>query len=411
MIKLFKKAIILSISALLLLPPSLSLATENRYSDVYSKYAIVSDFDTGRIIYAKNPDKKSAMASMSKIMTLLLAFDSIKAKKTSPNDIITIQEGDVNREGTNIKLTVGEKISLEELMKGMMIVSANDAALAISRHIGGNYSKFIEQMNSKAKEIGMKDTIFYNPNGLPYRISKDGVSTENTTTADDVLKLSNWIYKNYPKQTIDITSQKRYVNKEKGIDEESTNPLLPILPNVDGLKTGYTSKAGYCLSYSMKVPKGNGNDTPNRLMGVTMGSYSKKGRREAAYTLLTFIEKNYKTKYEYKKNQKVISIKINGSTKLDADLITNKNIKVVKRINEKFSIKTSYHKISIRDIDSNPAATVTLLDTNKNEVTKFPVFLDNSNMNFSKKIKLWMSAIGASIKNTNPNKNHTVITL
>lgn len=410
MIKLFKKAAILSMSALLLLP-SFTLAADTRYSDGYSKYAIVADYDTGRIIYAKDPEKKSAMASMSKIMTLLLAFDAIKAKKASPNDIITIQEGDVSREGTNIKLVPGEKITLDELMKGMMIVSANDAALAISRHIAGDYKKFIDQMNSKAKEIGMKDTVFYNPNGLPYEISKDGVSTENTTTANDVLKLSKWMYQYYPKETVAITSQKKYVDKKKGIDEESTNPLLPILPNVDGIKTGYTTKAGYCLAYSMKIPKGNGNESTNRLLGVTMGSGSKEARKDAAYSALTFIDKHYKTKFEYRKDQKVLSANLNGKDKLNSDLIAKDNIKVVKRDNEKFDHKVSYNKLSIRDINKKPAAKVTLLDKNKNKVTEFPVFVDTANMKGFSKFKLWISALGASIKSPDSKGNYPIFTL
>lgn len=411
MVKLFKKIFAISMSAILLLP-SASLAADSKYSDGYSKYAIVSDFDTGRIIYSKDPDHKSAMASMSKIMTLLLTFDAIKDKKASPNDVVTIQPGDVNREGTNIKLVAGEKITLNELMKGMMIVSANDAALAIARHIGGDYSKFVNRMNSKAKEVGMKNTVFYNPNGLPYKISRDGVSTENTTTANDVLTLSKWIYKHYPSQTVAITSQKRFIDKKKGINEESTNPLLPILPNVDGLKTGYTTKAGYCLSYSMKVPKGNGNDAPNRLMGVTMGADSKNGRKEAAYSALMFIEKHYKTKYEYKKGQTVSYENVNGLANFKANIIAHENVKVMKRNNEKFVLTIRYNSISIGDIDTKPVGMATLTDRNKTVITQFPVYLNSmSKMSLLDKAKLWVSAIGASVKKPVSNGKYPVVVI
>ena len=411
MVKLFKKAIALSMSAVLLLP-NISLAANDRYSDGFSKYAIVSDFDTGRILYAKDSDKKSAMASMSKIMTLLLAFDAIEAKKASPSDVVTIQEGDVNREGTNIKLVAGEKITLEELMKGMMIVSANDAALAISRHIGGDYKKFVDNMNKKAKEIGMKDTFFYNPNGLPHSISKDGVSTENTTTADDVLILANWMYKHYPEQTTAITSQKRYVDKNKGIDEESTNPLLPLLPNVDGLKTGYTTKAGYCLAYSMKVPEGNGNDAPNRLMGVTMGGGTKDARKDAAYSALTFIEKNYKTKFEYRKNQKVTEAPVNCKSDLDISITAHENVKVVKRNDEKFNLKVNYNKISVREMDKKPVGTAVLTDQANNKVTEFPIYVGSiSELSLGDKAKLAISVIGASIKTPASNGKYPVLTI
>ncbi len=405
-----KKVLILSLS-LLFLQPSFSLAEEGRYRDEYSKNAIISDLNTGRIIYAKNADEKAAMASMSKIMTLLLTFDAIKDKKVSPNDIVTIQKEDVNRLGTNIKLTVGEKISLEELMKGMMLVSANDAALAISRYVAGDYDTFVKMMNSKAKKIGMTDTTFYNPNGLPYKISSDGVSTENTTTAQDVLKLSKWIYKHYPSQTIAITSEKRYIDLKKGINEESTNPLLPLLANVDGLKTGFTDKAGYCLSYSMKIPKGNGNDAANRLIGVSMGCASKEARKEASYSALTFIENKYKTKYAFKKNETVLTSLINNNEKLATDLVSHKNIEVFERVDEKFIIKTDFHKISLGDMYSKPAATVTLWDKNQNEIRKFPVFIDKSNLTTGKKIRFFFSALKASIMNLNSNNEYTVLKL
>ena len=144
---------------------------EQRFSDSYSRSAIVSDTDTNRIVYEKNADQVVPMASLTKMMTLLLTFDAISQKKVDYKDIVTILPSDVNRVGTNIKLTAGEQISLEELMKGMMIVSANDAALAISHHVSTTYSKFVEDMNAKAKEIGMENTVFYNPNGLPTSIN------------------------------------------------------------------------------------------------------------------------------------------------------------------------------------------------------------------------------------------------
>ena len=124
---------------------------ETRFSDPYSRSAIVSDMDTNRIVYEKNASQVVPMASLTKMMTLLLTFDAIAQKKVDYKDIVTILPSDVNRVGTNIKLNAGDQISLEELMKGMMIASANDAALAISHHVGTTYDQFVENMNNKAK--------------------------------------------------------------------------------------------------------------------------------------------------------------------------------------------------------------------------------------------------------------------
>lgn len=142
-----------------------------------------------------------------------------------------------------------------------------------------------------------------------------------------------------------------------------------------------------------------------------MGSGSKEARKDAAYSALTFIDKHYKTKFEYRKDQKVLSANLNGKDKLNSDLIAKDNIKVVKRDNEKFDHKVSYNKLSIRDINKKPAAKVTLLDKNKNKVTEFPVFVDTANMKGFSKFKLWISALGASIKSPDSKGNYPIFTL
>ena len=144
---------------------SISLAYDN--IDRYSKGSILIDQLTNRTLYEKNPDKKMPLASLSKMMTFLIAIESIKEGKVKENDIIEIDQEIAKVKGSSYKLKVGEKVPLIELMNGLMIVSGNDAAIAIAKHIGGSVDDFVKIMNKKTKELGMKNTSFVNPNGLP----------------------------------------------------------------------------------------------------------------------------------------------------------------------------------------------------------------------------------------------------
>lgn len=339
-------------------------SSAQRFSDVYSRSAIVSDLETGRIVYAKNADKKTAMASLTKIMTLLLAFDSIKSGRVSENDIVEIIQTDVNRYGTNMKLDAGDKVSLKDLMRSMMIISANDSALAIARYVSGDYKSFVKKMNQKAKDIGMKDTKFYNPNGLP--TSLGGYDVENQTTASDVLKLSKWIYEKYPEKLTEITNTERFIYPEKNINEENTNPLLKRIADVDGLKTGFTDAAGYCLSYSMKIDDTDGNQHENRLFGVSLGAGSKKDREEATYSTLRYIKKHYKTKEIYKKDQIVSKIGLNKLPFLNIDLYSKDGVMVIKKDEENLDTKIKYNRVSLIKNPSAPCAKMEIVDEEGN---------------------------------------------
>lgn len=368
-------------------------SSAQRFSDVYSRSAIVSDLETGRIVYAKNADKKTAMASLTKIMTLLLAFDSIKEGRVSEDDVVEIIQSDVNRYGTNMKLDAGDKVSLKNLMRSMMIISANDSALAIARHISGDYESFVKKMNQKAKEIGMNNTKFYNPNGLPENIG--GQSFENHTTASDVLKLSKWIYENYPEKVTDITNTERFVYPEKNIDEENTNPLLKRIADVDGLKTGFTDAAGYCLSYSMKLDDKDGNQKENRLFGVSLGAGSKKDREEATYSTLMYIKEHYKTKEIFKSNQVVSKVEMNKIPFLSMNLYSKDGVLVIKKDGEKLNTRIRYNRVSLSKNISSPSARMEILDEKGNilSFTDLYPYKSVEDFDFLTKVKISLSAL------------------
>ncbi len=402
MISYRKKACkILAIGLCLPLLMQARAGAETRFSDPYSRSAIVSDMDTNRIVYEKNASQVVPMASLTKMMTLLLTFDAIAQKKVDYKDIVTILPSDVNRVGTNIKLNAGDQISLEELMKGMMIVSANDAALAISHHVGTTYDQFVENMNNKAKEIGMKNTVFYNPNGLPTSVNVGGnvVGVENKTTARDVLVLSKYLYSTYGNQLTAITNMSSYVNPVKAINEENTNPLLPLIANVDGLKTGFTGAAGYCLAYSMKIDKGNGNDSSNRLVGVSLGASSKENRKLASYNTLVYISSHYKTKYLYKKNQVIDRPALNGIPFAKVNLVSNKDLYLIQKDSEKLKKTIKYNSVDILADGDQPLANLIYTDDKGNQVASFDISMSKplSKMNFFEKFLVSLCTIIGTI--------------
>lgn len=366
------KFVSISLSILIGLSPRSMAYT--RFSDRNSRHAIVVDTKSDRIVYEKDSLTPTAMASLSKMMTLLITFDDLKARKVSMHDQVKILASDVNRDGTNMKLNEGDIVGLDVLLDSMMIISANDSALAIARHVGGDYKTFVKRMNDKASEIGMTKTVFYNPNGLPIYGEKDGkkFTYENTTCARDVVILSKFLYDNYEKELTNITSKKRFVNTKKQIDEENTNPILPLFKESDGLKTGFTDKAGYCLAYSSRTNRGGENDVDNRLIGVSMGASSKEARRDSAYNTLDFITQKYKTKNIYKKGEVLASKDINGM--INMDLCPDENISIIKRQGEKFKQRLVYKRVNILKDYDKPIAQIQLLDAWGNIATSVDLY-------------------------------------
>lgn len=409
---IYKKIFTFSISFVMVLQISSLYYVEARYSDSYSRSAIVSDFDTGRIIYQKNPDKVQSMASISKLMTLLLAFDAINAKEVSEDDKVTIVQSDVNRYGTHMDLNAGDLVSLNELMEGMMLISANDASLAIARYIGGNYENFVKKMNKKAMEIGMKNTKFYNPNGLPEPLNYNGkiINVENKTTARDVLILSKWLYKYYPNRLTAITNKTVFNGNVKKISKENTNPLVSLISNVDGLKTGFTDSAGYCLAYSMKTDKGNGNDVENRLVGVSLGAPSKDARKTTTYNALKYISENYKTKILYKKNSKITNTNIGGLSMLDIGVASRNDVKVVKKITENIDKSFEYYTVSLTDGKDKPIGRMIIKDSYDNIVSEVDLYMEKpiSKLPYLDRLKISASAVYSTIFGSDKNGKYPV---
>ncbi len=195
--------------------------------------SIVMDIDSGRILYQKNSNSKHLIASITKIMTAIVALDNAK-----PKDIYQAGEEVLEMYGTNIYIEYKEKMSLNDLLYGLMLRSGNDAAVVIANNVCKNEKKFVEKMNQKAKNIGMKNTTFANPHGLDEK-------TQNYSTAYDMAILSSYAYKNYPLYR-KISKTYKYIskNKEKTYLWYNRNKLLKSYEFTTGGKTGYTPSAG-----------------------------------------------------------------------------------------------------------------------------------------------------------------------
>lgn len=244
----------------------------DRDFDVPCQAAILIDEDSGTVLYEKNADESRPIASITKIMTLLLTFEALEAGKASLSDIVPVSEHAYHMGGSQIWLEPGEQLTLDEMLKAICISSANDAAVAVAEFIGGSEPVFVERMNARAKELGMQSTTFRNACGL----DEDG----HLSTARDVAIMSREMLLNHPEIENYCTV---WMDTLRGGATQlvNTNKLLKSYNGITGLKTGTTGKAGVCISASA-------SRDDLRLIAVVLGSSSGKERFAAATSLLDY---------------------------------------------------------------------------------------------------------------------------
>lgn len=321
---------------------------ENTNVDKFSKSSILIDQDTARVLYEKNPDEKRPLASLSKMMTFLIAIEAINNKEVKPEDIIVIDKDIAKVRGSSYKLKEGEKVPLIELMKGLMIVSGNDAAVGIAKHIGKSEENFVKRMNKRAKEIGMTNTSFVNCNGLPIYSLADPKKPpkENISTARDIATLGKFMMDNYEKQVTAITDMQTYTYSERGFCKNNTNGLLSIIPEVDGIKTGYTGNAGYCLAFSMKINEDTKN-IENRLIGVSLGANHKNKRIQACLAMLKYGKENFTTQKVMSKEDLIGKKYLKGLSELEITLESEDDLIIVKKNDENINTQITFKEVKL----------------------------------------------------------------
>ena len=395
--KRLKELLILTF-VLILSVPTLIYCDDNNKVDRYSKSSILIDQTTNRVMFEKDPDAKRPLASLSKMMTFLIALEAIENKEVSKNDIITIDKDMAKVKGSSYHLKVGEKVPLYELMKGLMIVSGNDASIAIAKHISKDEKTFVERMNAKAKEIGMINTSFVNPNGLPiYDLQNPkALPKENISTARDIAKLGKYMFDNYEKEVTSITDKQVYSYPERGFCKNNTNVLLQLIPDVDGVKTGYTGNAGYCLCFSMKTHKDDKNDCDNRLIGVVLGTNHKNKRTQASMSLLEYGKQNFKTKNIAQKDELVGKKYICGIPDMEVALKTEEALYIVCNEDEEIKSEVTLKEINYPIKQGELLGVIKYYDSNGNELGKLNIVSKNNldEISFKNKMKILLKKYG-----------------
>ncbi len=244
---------------------------------------IVIDADTGAIIAAQDPDKRVPPASLTKLMSAYVIFQYLRAEQIALDDLVTVSEKAYRTPGSRMFIEQNAKISVEDLIQGMIVQSGNDASVAMAEFIAGTEGAFAELMNNYASRLGMVSSNFRNSTGLP--------AEDHLTTARDIATLGQAIINEFPDYYA-WYSQREFTFA--GIRQENRNKLLWRDSTVDGMKTGYTDASGYCL---VSTAKRNGM----RLITAMMGSTSNKARTDASQALLNYGFRFYETRALYAK--------------------------------------------------------------------------------------------------------------
>ena len=249
--------------------------------------AVLMDGLTGQILYEQKPDLRIAPASFVKVMTLYIVLDAIRAGQIRLDDAVTVSEKAWKRtyktDSSSMFLNVGERVKVDDLLKGVAIASGNDACIALAEHLAGSEEAFVSKMNEKAKFLGLKDSQFRNPDGMP--------AEGQYTTAVDMATLAKRYIEDHPEALIYHSTVEFEYN---GIHQENRNTLLQKNIGVDGLKTGHVEEAGYHLAATAKRDG-------QRMIAVIMGCKIKSKRGPEAQKLLEYGFKNFSTVEAVKK--------------------------------------------------------------------------------------------------------------
>ena len=272
-----------------------------------AKSAIIMEPTTGKVIFEKNSNERLEPASMTKIMTLLMTFEAIDNGKISLDDMVTISKRAADMGGSQMFLEAGSNIRLEEIIKGVSIASANDGAIALAEYIGGSVENFVDMMNKKAEDLGLSNTHFINPHGLH-------ADNHYSSAYDMAIMASNLI--NHEKILNYTSIYEDYFNKPDGSRTwlVNTNKLVRFFKGVDGLKTGYTKEAGYCLTATAK--KNN-----VRYITVVMGEPSSDIRSSETTNMLNYAFNSFKLNTILDKNQELGNIYIDKSKQKTAKIV------------------------------------------------------------------------------------------
>lgn len=328
-----KKIIILLILCILVIPISVH-AEEDLIPNATS--GVLMEEETGTIIYEKEKDKQVAVASMTKMVAQIIILESIESKTIKWDDVVTVSKNAADMGGSQIYLAANEKMTVRDLFKGISMASANDAVVAMAEYISGTEDKFVKKMNDKVKSLGLKNTVFKNSTGLDeeghFSSAYDmAIIAKELLSHKDILKFSS-VYEDYLRE--DTPNKFWLVN---------TNKLIHSYPGSDGLKTGHTDNAKYCIAATAKRDN-------MRLIAIVLGEEVAKVRNEETSKLLDY-GFNLKQVNVVKKKENVIKkITLEKSSKKEIEVYPKEDIVILEDKgvqNKKYTTKVKVNKINL----------------------------------------------------------------
>lgn len=331
-----------------------------------SKSAILIEASTGEVLYEKNENEKLKPASMTKMMTLLLTFEAIERGDLKLTDEVIVSINASGMGGSQILLETGEKMTVDNLIKGVAIASGNDAAVALAEKIGGTEDYFVELMNKRATELGLKNTHFQNAHGID--------AENHYSTAYDMSVIARELLK-HEKITDYTKIYEMYLreNTNRKVWLVNTNKLVRFYDYIDGLKTGYTRGAGYCITLT-------GMKNGMRLIAVTMDEPSIESRNRETLGLIDYGFAQYELETLLSKESIIATKTIAKSIQRKVDVVPLEDIKVLnKKMQNK---KTVTYKIEINNIEApvnkgNVVGSITLIENDK-ETRTIPLTVKES---------------------------------
>ena len=343
---------------------SISLAQEDYTPN--AKSAILVDSLSGKVLYEKNADEKLPPASMTKLASMLLIMESIDNETLKFDDMVTISEEAANMGGSQVFLQAGETYSVHDLLKSIAIASGNDAVYAMAEKIGGSHEEFVNMLNKRLKEIGAVNTNFVNAHGLD--------AEGHYSTARDMSIIARELLKH--EKILEYTSiYEEYLEKNDGsrIWLVNTNKLVRYYNGVDGLKTGFTKTAGYCLTATAK--KDN-----FRLISVVMGEDTSENRSADTVKLLNYGFNTYKINIIKTKDEKLGKVRIYNGKNYFANVVLVADATEILKNNEKvdnyeFNLKVGKIKAPVKRGDV--IGTAEIIDSGNNIIDEVDVTIDN----------------------------------
>ena len=298
------------------------LAVENSDLIPNAVSGILMDADTGKIYFEKNRNKKVAVASMTKMVAQIIILDKIKSKDISWNDVVTVSKNAADMGGSQIYIAEGEKISVEDLMKGISMASGNDATVAMAEYISGTEDKFVKLMNEKVSSLGLKNTQFKNSTGL----DEEG----HYSSAYDMAMIARELIVNYPEILRFSSVYEDYLREDtkERFWLVNTNKLVRFYDGADGLKTGHTDAAGYCLAATAKR---NGL----RLIAVVLGEKNATVRNNETMNLLDYGYANIRVNKLKSMGEVVKKVKLDKADNEIVEIVLKNDLFVAEGVGDK----------------------------------------------------------------------------